>query len=146
MLSSPDDNIETVDLDNLRVDHLWQCIAYASKQKLLQKEGFCEWITLHLETNKDLAVMIHNYCVSTMAHWYKYGIKLPWSTKHALELDKKNSNNLWAEAIKLEIHQMIHKFEAFWIHDSKTPPVGFQKLCYHFVLMSKLTEVTRLDG
>ena len=138
MLCSPDNNSEIVDLEDLCVDHLWQCIAYASKHKPLYREGFCTWITPHLETDKDLAVMIHNYCVSTMTHQYKYGIKLPWSAKHALELDKKNGNNLWAEAIKLEIHQMINKFKAFWIHDSKTPPVGFQKLRYHFVFDIKV--------
>ena len=37
MLCSPDDNIKIVDLEDLRVDHLWQCIAYASKQKLLYR-------------------------------------------------------------------------------------------------------------
>ena len=35
MVCSYDDNIETVDLEDLRIDHPWQCIAYASKHKLL---------------------------------------------------------------------------------------------------------------
>ena len=77
MLCSFDDNIETVDLEDLRIDHPWQCIAYASKHKLLYKDGFCKWIKLHFETDKDIAVMIHNYCISTMTHRYKYGAKFP---------------------------------------------------------------------
>ena len=42
MLCSPDNNIEIVDLEDLRVDHPLQCIAYVSKHKLLYKESFCK--------------------------------------------------------------------------------------------------------
>ena len=76
---------------------------------------------------------------STMTHQYKkYNIELPWSAKHALELDKKNCNNLWVEAIELKICQMIYKFKVFWIHGSDIPPVGFQQLRYHFVFGVKV--------
>ena len=138
MLCSPGNNIEVLDLEDLRVDHPWQCIAYASKQKLLYKKGFCKWIIPHLETDKDLAVMIHNYCVSTMTHQYKYGVELPWSAKHALEIDKRNGNNKWAKAIRKEIMQMIDKYKAFCVHDSDIPPEGYQKLRYHFVFDVKV--------
>lgn len=103
MVCTYNGNIETVDLEDLRVDHPWQCIAYANKHKLLYQDGFCQWITTHLETDKDLAVMIHNYRVSTMTHQYKYSVELPWSAKHALEIDKRNGNNKWIDAIRLEI-------------------------------------------
>ena len=88
MVCAYNDNVENVDLEDLRIDHPWQCIAYASKHKLLYQDGFSVWITPHLETDKDLAVMIHNYRVSTMTHQFKYGVELPQSAKHALELDK----------------------------------------------------------
>ena len=40
--------------------------------------------------------------------------------------------------MQLEICQMIYKSKAFWIHDSEIPPVGFQKLRYHFVFDVKI--------
>ena len=82
--------------------------------------------------------MIHNYRVSTMTHRYKYGIKLSQNTKHALEIDKRNGNTKWADAIRLEIKQMIYKFQAFCIHNSDIPPERFQKLRYHFVFDVKV--------
>ena len=81
-----------------------------------------------------------------MTHQYKYGVELPWSAKHALELDKRNSDNKWAKAIRKKIMQMIHKYKAFRVHDSDVPPEGYQKLRYHFVLMSRLTVTPKLDG
>lgn len=116
MVCAYDNNVEAVDLEDLRVDHLWQCIAYASKHKLLYQDGFCEWITPHLETDKDLAVMIHNYCVSTMTHQFKYGVELPQSAKHALELDKQNGDNKWAQAMRKEI---MHSENDTVLHFSK---------------------------
>ena len=32
---------------------------------------------------------------------YKYGVKIPQNVKEALEFDKKNGNNKWAEVMKL---------------------------------------------
>ena len=138
MVCAYNDNVENVDLEDLRIDHPWQCIAYASKHKLLYHDGFCEWITPHLETDKDLAVMIHNYRVSTMTHRIKYGVELPRSAKHALELDKRNGDHKWADAMRKEIMQMIHEYKAFRVHDSNIPPEGYQKLRYHFVFDAKI--------
>ena len=140
MVCAYNDNVENVDLEDLRIDHPWQCIAYASKHRLLYHDGFCEWITPHLETDKDLAVMIHNYRVSTMTHRFKYGVELPRSAKHALELDKRNGDHKWADAMREEIMQMIHEYKAFRVHDSDVPPEGYQKLCYHFVFDAKVND------
>ena len=82
--------------------------------------------------------MIHNYCVSTMTHQYKYGVELPRSAKHALEIDKCNGNNKWAKALRTEIMQMIYEFRAFHVHDSEVPPEGYQKLRYYFVFNVKV--------
>ena len=73
-----------------------------------------------------------------MTHWFKYGIELPWSAKHALELDKQNGDNKWANAMRKEIMQMIHEYKAFRVHDSDIPPEGYQKLRYHFVFDVKI--------
>ena len=43
---------------------------------------------------------------------YKYGVKIPQNVKEALEFDKENGNNKWAEAMKLEI-QSLNNLECF---------------------------------
>ena len=37
---------------------------------------------------------------------YKFGVEIPKSVKHALELDCKNGNNLWKEAMEKELAQL----------------------------------------
>ena len=34
---------------------------------------------------------------------YKFGIQVPYSVKHALQLDKENGNTLWKDAIQKEM-------------------------------------------
>ena len=58
--------------------------------------------------------MVHMYRTSTFKQ-YKYGVELPRSYKHALQLDDQNSNKLWETAINTEIDQMINEFKAFCI-------------------------------
>jgi hypothetical protein len=77
--------------------------------------------------------MIHTYRVSTLKQ-YKYGIELPQSYKHALELDRQNGNTKWSDAIRLKISQMIDQFKAFSVvPKGKTLSSDFKRLRYHFV-------------
>ena len=77
--------------------------------------------------------MVHTYYVSTLKQ-YKYGIELPQSYKHALELDCQNGNTKWIDAIQLKISQMIKQFKAFRaLPKGKTLSSDFKRLRYHFV-------------
>jgi hypothetical protein len=37
---------------------------------------------------------------------YKFGIQVPKGIKNAIDIDKKNGNQLWQEAIKTELKQL----------------------------------------
>lgn len=43
---------------------------------------------------------------STFSPCFKFGIEIPRSVHHALELDKKNGNASWADAIQAEMTQI----------------------------------------
>ena len=52
-------------------------------------------------------------------HWertHKYGVRVPRNVKEALEIDTKNVNTLWADAIGLE---MKNNRVAFGEYDGK---------------------------
>jgi hypothetical protein len=72
-------------LDDVQTEYPWDCISYASRNNLRKRKGW-EWIQDYLDADTDLVQMIHTYCVLTLKQ-YKYGIELPRSYKHALELD-----------------------------------------------------------
>ena len=43
---------------------------------------------------------------------FKFGVEVPRSVNHALQLDKKNGNTLWEDAIKTEL-KMLEKYNTF---------------------------------
>ena len=58
---------------------------------------------------------------------YKYGVKIPRNVKEALELDKENRNNKWAEAMKLE-NQLLNDLEYFEFQPKNySPAKEYQK-------------------
>ena len=64
---------------------------------------------------------------------YKFGIQVPKGIKNAINLDKKNGNNLWEKAIKTELKQLTD-YETFIVLDlGEDIPKGYQKIPYHIV-------------
>jgi hypothetical protein len=64
---------------------------------------------------------------------YKFGIQVPKGIKNAIDLDKKNGNQLWQEAIRIELKQLTD-YQTFIVLDSgKDIPTGYQKIPYHMV-------------
>jgi Reverse transcriptase (RNA-dependent DNA polymerase) len=71
----------------------------------------------------------HNYSVPV----FKYGVEVPRSVRHALELDKKNGNTFWADAIKLEVGNLID-VECFEFKDPDYKVDGqYQKKTLHVI-------------
>ena len=52
---------------------------------------------------------------------YKYRVKITRNVKEALEFDKDNGKNKWADAIKLEIHS-LNELECFEFHPKNHSP------------------------
>ena len=78
----------------------------------------------------------------------KYGIEIPASVQHAFELDRKNGNNLWKEALEMEMYNIGVIFEI--LEDEKTGPAGYTKVSDH-IIWSVQMDFTRkarwvLDG
>jgi hypothetical protein len=64
---------------------------------------------------------------------YKFGIQVPKGIKNAIDLDKKNGNQLWQEAIKTELKQPTD-YQTFIVLDSgEDIPTGYQKIPCHMV-------------
>ena len=63
---------------------------------------------------------------------YKFGIEVPRSVKHALEIDARNGNTLWRDAIMTELNQ-LDDFKVFRNVKPGETLEGFQKLPYHMV-------------
>ena len=64
---------------------------------------------------------------------YKYGFEIPRSVKHAHELDAKNGNTRWGDAIRTEISQIV-EYETFDDRGKGTKvPNAYKLIRCHFV-------------
>jgi hypothetical protein len=67
---------------------------------------------------------------------HKYGIELPTSVKHAIEIDQKNDNTLWQDALLKEMGNVCVAFEILG-PGMKVPP-GWHKASGHLVFDVKM--------
>ena len=64
---------------------------------------------------------------------YKFGFQVPKEIKNAIELDNKNGNSLYQDAVKTELKQLTD-YQTFIVLDSgEDIPNGYQKIPYHMV-------------
>ena len=70
---------------------------------------------------------------------YMYGHEVPRNHREAMELDRKNGNNLWAESKKLEILQLSSYpvFKDLGHKSTVVAPSTHKKISLHFVYAVK---------
>jgi hypothetical protein len=92
---------------------------------------FCH-LTQYCRSNTAVDIArILNVSISPAGIKYKFGIQVPKGIKNTIDLDKKNGNQLWQEAIKTELMQLNH-YQTFIVLDSgEDIPTGYQKIPYH---------------
>jgi hypothetical protein len=108
-------------------------ISFARNNNLLDKMPFCHF-TQYCRSNTAVDIA-RTLKVSTCPAGiiYKFGIQVPKGIKNAIDLDKKNGNQLWQEAIKRELKQLTD-YQTFKVLDSgEDIPTGYQKIPYHMV-------------
>ncbi len=66
----------------------------------------------------------------------KYGIELPTSVKHAIEIDRKNGNTLWQDALSKEMGNVCVAFEI--LGPGMKAPSGWHKASGHLVFDVKM--------
>ena len=72
---------------------------------------------------------------------HKFGIEVPKTVAEAHDLDCKNGNTLWMDAIAKEMREVRKAFEI--IPDDQTVPIGYQKIPCHMVFDIKMEDFKR---
>jgi hypothetical protein len=94
------------------------------------------WVPFTLKKrNRFLSKVKSKYWQQT----HKYGIEIPKSVKHALELDQKNGDNQWWDAIMTEMANVRVAFQVFDGERKQLPP-GYQEIKCHMIFDVKLGE------
>ena len=75
---------------------------------------------------------------------HKFGIEVPKTVAEAHDLDRKNGNTLWMDAIAKEMREVRKAFEI--IPDDQTAPIGYQKIpCQWFLTLRWKTLSVKRD-
>jgi hypothetical protein len=114
-------------------------ISFARNQNLLNRMLFYHLIR-YCKTKTQMEITrIYKASTSLTSIKYNFGIQVPKGTKNAINLDKKNGNSLWEEAIKTELKQLTD-FETFLVLDSgEDIPKGYQKIPYDIVFVLEIS-------
>jgi hypothetical protein len=125
-------------LADLKESHPIETAKYAKILGIDHEPAF-NWLVPHVLRNRDHIICLvrkQNPCYLKQTH--KFGIELPKTVKEALELDKKNGNTFWADAIAKEMKDVRVTFKI--LLDGQSVPIGYQKIPCHIIFDIKMED------
>ncbi len=128
-----DGSRQWVTLKILKESNPVQVAEYAVARGIGDEPAFAWWIPYTLR-KRDVIVSAVNSCLRKTSH--KYGIELPRSVKEALEIDRKNGNLFWANALTKEMGNVCVAFEI--LGPNERAPPGWHKASGHIVFDVKM--------
>ena len=100
----------------------------------LEKEpAFAWWVPFTLKKRDAIIASVRS---RVRKRTHKYGIEVPTSIEHALEIDRRNNNTLWQEAIAKEMYNVSVAFKI--LEDHERVPVGWSPSSGHLVFDVKM--------
>jgi hypothetical protein len=129
-----DGSVTSEPLDIFAKDDPVTCADYAKKNNLLDTPGWKRFRRL-VKNAKVFQRMLNQAKLKSVRYGpvYKYGYEVPRNYAHAMELDKKNGNTRWADAVGTELNQII-EYKTFKSLGRNAPvPQGYKVIRCHFV-------------
>jgi hypothetical protein len=140
-----DDSETWVPLKDIRASFPIEVAEFARARGIDEEPAFAWWVPYTLR-KRDVIISAVKCRAKQATH--KYGVEIPRSVEQAYNIDKKNGNTHWADAIGKEMLNVGIAFEV--LESSKATPVGWSKVTGHMVFDVKM-DFTRkarwvLDG
>jgi Reverse transcriptase (RNA-dependent DNA polymerase) len=125
-------------LADLKESYPVEVAEYAVSAKIVEEPAFAWWVPYTLKRRERIIAAVNKrYHQRT----HKFGIEVPKTVQEALELDKKNGNHLWFEAILLEVKNVDIAFED--LPEGAAIPPGYQYINCHWVFDVKMGSLKR---
>ena len=137
-----DDSTNWIPLSELKEANPIEVAEYAVSNQIAEEPAFVWWV-------HDVLRQRHRIINKVKSRYWKttqkFGIELPKSVEDAYELDRKNGNTFWRDAIAKEMARVIQAFEP---HANITPEdvrkgryqplLGFQEMKCHMIFDIKM--------
>ena len=111
----------------------------------IDHEPAFNWWVMHVLKKRDrIILLVKQRAPQYLKRTQKFGIEVPTSVKEALELDNKNGNTFWADAIATKMKKVWVAFNI--LPDRTAAPIGYQKISCHMIFDVKMEDFRlRLD-
>jgi hypothetical protein len=118
-------------LKDLKEAYPVQVANYAVMQQIDCEPAFNWWVNQVLKKRERIITLVVFQTAQYLKKSFKFGIEVPTTVRQAKELDSRNGNMLWTDAIVVEMGN-VHR--AFWIaDDGEAVPIGYQRIRCHFI-------------
>ncbi len=101
--------------------------------------AFNWWVPHVLKKRNRIISLVQKRTSRYLNRTHKFGIEVPTTVNEALELDCKNGNTLWADAIAKEMKEVHIAFNILPDGDD-VAPLGYQKIPCHMVVDVKMED------
>ena len=140
-----DDSETWIPLKDLKESHPVELAEFSRARGIDSEPAFAWWVPYTLRKRDVILSSIKKRIRKTT---HKYGIEIPTSIEHAYQIDSKNKNHFWRNAIQKEMTNVGVAFEI--LSTGKKAPPGWKGASGHLVFDVKM-DFTRkarwvLDG
>jgi len=97
-------------LSDLKESHPLETAEYAVTIGIDHEPAFNWWVPHVLKKRDRIISLVRKRMTRYLKRTHKFGIEVPKTVKEALELDRKNDNTLWADAIAKEMKEVCIAF------------------------------------
>ena len=132
-------------LSDFQMEHPDMVVNFALENDLTNHWAF-KWTKLYIkirdlekkssifsDSNEAQAILATRYDPQGK---YKFGVEVPYNTRHALRLDSQNGNDLWKKAIQKELDE-INGMKVFRKVTPEDDLSTYQRIGYHIVYDAK---------
>ena len=123
-----DDSETWIPLKDMKESHPVEVAEFARARGIADEAAFAWWVPFTLR-KRDVILSKVKARIRTTTH--KYGAEVPRSVELAYELDRKNGNTLWRDAIDKEMTNIGVAFGV--LEEGKSAPIGWTKVTGHMI-------------
>jgi hypothetical protein len=105
------------------------------------EHAFNWWVTHVLKTRDRIILLVRKRIPQYLKRTHKFEIEIPTSVKDAFDLDKKNGNTYWADAIAAEMKNVRVAFKI--LPDGTSAPNGYHRINCHMIFDVKMEDFRR---
>ena len=117
-----------LNLADMKEAHPVETAEYARARGISNEPAFAWWDPYTLRKREVILAAVKNQ-IRKMTH--KYGIEIPRDVEHVHEIDARNGNTNWRDALKKEMYNVRVAFEI--LDEGAHAPHGYKQVAGHLV-------------